>query len=152
MSRERNFLYQLDQALEAAVAPLGFRRTRAKRLERVRKDGETIDVIEIQRGRGILIDSFAVNLRIEPGPAPGAARPLAGHRLGSWPESTSGIVHVLLLSPPLHLLLPIFWVALFTDRWWRIPKSNLFTRLTQRNVLNTVASSGEQWFQHVSTA
>ena len=152
MRSDRDFLQALDQTLEVGAAPLGFRRVRAKRLERRRANGLAVDVIEIQRGKGTLLQSFAVNLRVEQESSTAPRRCLASHRLGSWPESKFSVLPVLFLSPLLHLAVPIFWVTLFTDRWWRIPKIGPFNCLTRRNVVNTLTSSAEKWFQGMSAS
>jgi hypothetical protein len=114
---DHQFLTALDHALAAELAPLGFTSAGKKRLVRAYK-GHTIQ-LEIQRGHGRLLNCFAVNLNADHSTA--TAMPALTRRVGSWPHSLWNLPTTLLLSPLSHTLFPIFWVALFTDRWWRIP-------------------------------
>ena len=128
----RQFLAALDHALAAELAPLGFTRTSNKRLVH-EYNGQTIH-LEIQRGHGRLLNCFAVNLKVKDPTA--VSTPSHIRRVGSWPHSLRSLPTTLLLSPLSHTLLPIFWVALFTDRWWRIPRGAWLQALTIKKASN----------------
>jgi hypothetical protein len=127
-NHDQQFLTALDQALAAELAPLGFTRANKKRLVR-EYNGHTIH-LEVQRGHGRLLNCFAINLKTNKSAA--IAAPAHIRRVGSWPHSLRNLPTTLLLSPLSHTLLPIFWVALFTDRWWRIPRGAWLQALTIR--------------------
>jgi hypothetical protein len=128
------FLRSLDQALESELAPLGFTRHSGKHLMLAGGKSHPTVHIEIQRGRGLLLNCFAVNLQFI-----GAAGTAASKkRVGAWPYSFTDLPQTLILSPLSHTLIPVLWVALFTDRWWRVPKSEWLRSITLRSTVHAV--------------
>jgi hypothetical protein len=129
------FLKTLDQALEAELAPLGFARHSSKHFIMAGGQSQPTVHVEIQRGRGLLLNCFAVNLQIHNNAAGTSA---SKKRVGSWPYSFTDLPQTLILSPLSHTLIPLLWVALFTDRWWRVPKSESLRRITLRSTVHAV--------------
>ena len=134
---DREFMSALDAALETELAPFGFARNTKKHLVREASMSNQAVQIGVQRGRGHLLNCFAVNLEVLDGTT--AADAPCKRRIGSWPYSALDLPNTLLLSPLLHTLLPLFWVALFTDRWWRIPRGKRLRKQTMRSAVNAVS-------------
>ena len=133
---DREFMRALDLSLETELAPFGFTRTAKKHLVRQATMNVQTIHLKIQRGRGHLLNCFAVNLEVQDTTAAGEQS--NKRRVGSWPYSLRDLPHTLLLSPLSHTLLPLLWVALFTDRWWRIPRGEWLRRFTIRNAVHAV--------------
>ena len=125
---------------------------------RYEREGETKaikEVIEIQLGRGRLRGCFCINLclaRQPPDIEVGNVKREKCFRLGSWPNSLTRIPQVIAFSPVLSIVLPVFWVSLFTDSWWRIPENKIWLRLVMSDVTNLVSTKGLRWFacQHAA--
>ena len=153
-------LKSFDKSLKAYLAPLlaknGFSTSGNRRYVRAGTAPATKEIIEIQLGRGRLRGYFCVNLCIEhqaAGIKCSGVKWTKCFRLGSWPHSLNRIPQIIAFSPTLSLLLPVFWVSLFTDSWWRIPKSRTYLRLIMSDVTCLISSKGLRWFasQHAKT-
>ena len=153
-------LTSFNRSLKADLGPLlvgnGFSVSGKRRYERAGRTQATKDIIEIQLGRGRLRGYFCINLCVErqaPDIEGNGTKWNKCFRLGSWPHSLNRIPQIVAFSPTLSLLLPVFWVSLFTDSWWRIPKSKIYLRLVMSDVTSLVSSKGFRWFasQHAKT-
>lgn len=126
MTRLRTKIFDavMNEAFVPTLVAHGFVKASARRYERARQNGG-VDVIEVQLGQRSLAGFFCVNAYVLH-----CSRqwPSSPKRLGSGLIALMRIPQIILFSPLTHLLIPIYWLSLITDSWFRISKSHICTR------------------------
>ena len=129
---KRPALQTLDACIDETLVPVfeanGFKRKSLRRFERQGSSPGTQDVLEVQLGQRAIGGHFCINVKIVEESKNEELWMNTG-RLGTWPFSLLRLPQILVFSPLWSLLLPFFWVMLFTDCWWRYSRFRSYTRL-----------------------